>query len=95
MKLWKKNIIMLLIAGAIAVIPLLINKGAEFGGADGKAKDAITQIKPGYKPWADSLFQPPSTEVESLLFALQAALGAGFLGFAFGRLSVKNKENNK
>jgi cobalt/nickel transport protein len=31
------------------------------------------------------LWKPPSDEVESLLFSLQAALGAGFLGYVIGR----------
>ncbi len=31
------------------------------------------------------LWEPPSPEIESLLFAVQAALGAGVLGYYFGR----------
>ena len=37
----------------------------------------ITQAHPNYKPWFRSIWQPPGGEIESLLFALQAALGAG------------------
>ncbi len=34
------------------------------------------------------LWEPPSGEIESLLFALQAAIGAGLVGFYFGRRSA-------
>ena len=33
-----------------------------------------------WKPW-----EPPSGEIESLLFALQAAIGAGFIGYYVGK----------
>jgi cobalt/nickel transport protein len=33
------------------------------------------------------VFEPPSDEIASLLFALQAAIGAGFIGYWLG-LSV-------
>lgn len=92
MKLWKKNLIMLGIIIVIAVTPLIIKQGAEFGGSDGQAEEAITEINPGYEPWAESIYEPASGEIESLLFALQAAVGAGVIGFGFGRLSAKHKE---
>jgi cobalt/nickel transport protein len=38
----------------------------------------------GYQPWFEPLWTPPSKEIESLLFSLQAALGAGLLGYYFG-----------
>ena len=50
--------------------------------------DAITAARPGYKPWFQPLWKPPSDEVESLLFSLQAAIGAGFLGYVIGRRSA-------
>ena len=57
---------------------------AIFTGADDQARNVIGTVAPGYRPWAHSLMVPPSSEVESLLFALQAALGAGFIGYYFG-----------
>jgi cobalt/nickel transport protein len=55
-----------------------------FGGADARAQQAIGTIAPGYQPWFAPLFEPPSGEIASLLFALQAALGAGVIGFWLG-----------
>jgi cobalt/nickel transport protein len=67
----------------LAVAPLVFVKG-EFGGADGQAQKAIEQSHPTYKPWFKPMFEPASSEVASLLFASQAALGAGVLGYVIG-----------
>ena len=53
-----------------------------WGGADGKAADLIEAS--GYEPWIEPFWAPPSGEVESLLFALQAAIGAVVIGYIFG-----------
>ena len=39
----------------------------------------------------NSIWEPPSGEIESLLFALQAAIGAGFIGYFIGYIRGKNK----
>jgi cobalt/nickel transport protein len=44
----------------------------------------VQKLRPGYEPWTTPVWEPPSSEIASLLFALQAALGAGFLGYYFG-----------
>jgi cobalt/nickel transport protein len=38
----------------------------------------------GYEPWASPLWEPPSGEIESLLFSIQAAIGALVIGYFFG-----------
>ena len=81
----KKNTwVLIILVIALAIIPLFLAKGAEFVGADGEAEAAITEIKPDYEPWFSPLWEPPSGEIESLLFALQAALGVGFIAYFFG-----------
>lgn len=89
MALWKKNLILIIIVILISVIPLLTLKNAEFAGADGLAETAVTEIAPNYKPWFSSIYEPASGEIESLLFALQAAIGAGVMGFILGRITAK------
>jgi cobalt/nickel transport protein len=37
-----------------------------------------------YEPWFQPLWEPPSGEIESLLFSLQAAIGAVIIGYFFG-----------
>lgn len=76
--------IILLLVILLAVLPLYLKKDSEFGGADGQAEELITEINPDYEPWFSSIWEPPSGEIESLLFALQAALGAGVIGYYLG-----------
>jgi cobalt/nickel transport protein len=88
-KIVGKNILLLIVVIAIAVIPLIFQSKAEFAGSDDQAKDAIIQIDKSYKPWFNSIWTPPSGEIESLLFALQAGIGSlvigYYIGFARGR----------
>ncbi len=65
--------------------------GEAFGGADNKAQKAIGEIAPGYKPWFLPLLEPASNEIASLLFALQAALGAGFIGYWLGASMTRER----
>lgn len=91
----KKNLILLSIVIVLTVVPLFIQKGSDFSGADGKAKDAITEIDANYKPWFSNLWTPPGGETESLLFALQAAIGAGFIGYFIGYMRGKQTKNGR
>jgi cobalt/nickel transport protein len=69
---------------------------AEYGGADGKAEGVINDITGGtYKPIAEPIWEPPSGEIESLLFGLQAAIGAGILGYFFGYYRAKKSCENE
>jgi cobalt/nickel transport protein len=86
------NIVLILCVILLAIIPLFIAKNAEFGGADDAAETAITEINADYKPWFAPLFEPSSGEIESLLFALQAALGAGVVGYGLGYLKARRQK---
>lgn len=88
----KTILILLLICVLIAVAPLVLIWDSEFGGADGQAEDVIGEINPDYEPWFESVIEPPGGETESLLFCLQAAIGAGFLGYAFGVLRERRRQ---
>ena len=89
-----QNLWMLLAVAALVALPLwTIRRPAPapdgrkvelFRGADDRAKDAIGALAPGYEPWFKPLMEPPSAEIGSLLFALQAALGAGVIGYHLG-----------
>ncbi len=85
------NIILILLVIGLAVLPLFIVKNAEFGGADGQAEEAITEIDKDFQPWFTPLFEPASGEIESLLFALQAAIGAGVIGYGLGYFKGRSK----
>ncbi|MUG98969.1 energy-coupling factor ABC transporter substrate-binding protein [Scytonema sp. UIC 10036] len=98
MKKWN-NWLLLLAVVVLTVTPLIVKNGAEFGGADGQAEEAIKEIQPQYKPWFNPLIELPGGEVESLLFAVQAAAGAGAIGYVIGLYKgrselSKNKNEN-
>ncbi|MCW2536316.1 MAG: cbiN [Modestobacter sp.] len=71
---------------ALFALPLLLDGGSDYAGTDSQATQLIEESDPGYQPWFESVFSPSSKEVESGLFALQAALGGGVLGYVLGRL---------
>jgi cobalt/nickel transport protein len=96
-----QNLILLIAVVLLAVFPLwLVGKPAPdangevaeiFAGADDQARDLVGQIDPDYKPWFAPLIEPASGEIASLLFALQAALGAGFIGYYLGVSVTREK----
>lgn len=87
----KINIILILLCLAIVVAPLLLIRDSEFAGADGQAEEVIGELHEGYEPWVDPILEPPGGETESLLFALQAALGAGVIFYGVGYFKGKAK----
>ena len=95
----KKSTLIILLAVVVIlfVAPLVMYNGhgedeGYFGGSDGQAGEVIEQS--GYKPWISSVWEPPSGEIESLLFALQAAIGALIIGYAFGYWRGQSKKED-
>jgi cobalt/nickel transport protein len=96
----RTNILLLLGVLVLVLIPLFTIKahGDEeiFTGADGQAEGVIAASHADYQPWFQPFWEPPSGEIESLLFGLQAALGSGLicycLGVYRGRKQVQTQE---
>lgn len=88
-----KNFILIILVIFLTFAPLFLLKNAEFAGADERAESAIAEIDKDYRPWFSSIWEPPSGEVESLLFSLQSALGAGIVCYYIGY--IKGKHQNK
>ena len=91
----QKNFLLFLIVILLAVVPFFLHRSAEFAGADDRAAEAVTQIRPDYHPWFKPVWEPPSGEVETFLFAAQAAIGSGivcyYLGYSKGRKQREQK----
>ncbi len=94
MKLWQKNLILLTIAIAIGVIPLLMIENSDFAGADSQATEIVSEIQPDFEPWANPIIELPGSEVEGLLFALQAAIGTGVVCFILGRMTANKGDSH-
>ncbi len=79
----------------LAVLPLATGAGEgmeePFSGADGQAESLVGELNPDYEPWMAPLVELPSGEVESGLFALQAAIGAGVVGYALGVARTRSR----
>lgn len=92
MKKKNNNVLLSIICIILVVGSLYIGtmKHGKFEGADDQIEGVITQMDANYKPWFKHIWEPPSGEIESLLFAVQAAIGAGFIGYYIGR-----KKNGK
>jgi cobalt/nickel transport protein len=96
-----QNILLLLAVASMVALPLRMVKRAppgsegkqteQFVGSDDKARDLIASVAPTYKPWVKPMMEPAGTAVETLLFALQAALGAGFIGYYLGVSTTRTR----
>ncbi len=89
---------MLAMVAVLIIFPLAIynsNSSSDeiFSGSDSQGTDLI--LSEGYKPWFNSIWEPPSAEIESLLFSLQAAIGALIIGYFLGYYRGKQKSEMK
>lgn len=91
----KTVLILAVLVVVIAVIPLFLRQGAEFGGSDDAASGVIEELDSNYTVWADPVMEPASGEIESLLFCLQAALGAGVIGYGIGVFVERKRHQEK
>lgn len=91
------NILLAIVAILVVIISLLWAGAVEFSGTDNRAVEVIEEMD--YKPWFSYLIAPSSAVVESFLFSLQAALGAGVLfyiiGYFTGRRKALEKQKNR
>ncbi|MBB0992674.1 energy-coupling factor ABC transporter substrate-binding protein [Dietzia sp. SLG510A3-30A2] len=84
-------------AFAIAVFSLVYGAGTggQFEGADGQAEGTISEVAPDYEPWFDPLWPELPGEVESGVFALQAAIGGGIVGYGLGVLRTRSRQQRE
>ena len=86
MKLWVRNVLLLVLALGLVVIPLFFIQGAEWGATDGRNTEAIQELQPDYQPWFESLFRSSELGLERYMFGLQALLGSFILSACLGWL---------
>lgn len=93
-----KVILLLALVLLIAIIPLFLLKGAEFGGSDDAGSQVVSEITgEAYVPWFTPVMETwidgeiPG-EVESLLFCVQTGIGVGIIAFLLGRFVERTKQ---
>lgn len=76
------NTILVILLLVVVVVSLVIGtRNGALEGADDLATEEITN----YEPWFEPFWEPPSGEIESGIFALQAAIGGVVLGYFIGK----------
>ncbi|MCQ2078485.1 MAG: energy-coupling factor ABC transporter substrate-binding protein [archaeon] len=78
---------------AVLCIGTLATVNGDFGGSDDAGGEVVEEY--GYTPWTEDLFATIGFEMpgetESLLFALQAAIGAVIIGYFIGVTTATNR----
>ncbi|MBO7351590.1 MAG: energy-coupling factor ABC transporter substrate-binding protein [Candidatus Methanomethylophilaceae archaeon] len=78
-------VVAVIVVGILAFIP------GDFGGSDDSGGEAAEDH--GYEPWLtdwiDAIYGELPGEIESMLFAVQAAIGAVIIGFFIGQNRAK------
>ena len=96
-KTTKKVVLLLLLVVVIAVLPLILNRNAEFGGSDDAGSVMVEEINgSSYEPWFTPVLESMlggelPGEIESLIFCLQTGIGVGVFAFFMGRFVERRK----
>jgi len=80
----KKTMLLLVCVIGLTLLPFLIPHAGDYSGSDNQAQQAISQLDPNYKPWFAPIFEPASSEIESLLFTLQGSIGSAIVFYILG-----------
>ena len=81
---------------AVAVLlvsSVLLNPSSDFGGTDDSGGEVISDIDPEYEPWFESVWEP-SGELATLLFTIQAAIGALIIGYFIGTNKINKQKKD-
>ncbi len=96
-KTTKKVLLLLFLVIVIAVLPLILNRNAEFGGSDDAGSVMVEEINgSSYEPWFTPVLESMlggelPGEIESLIFCLQTGIGVGVFAFFMGRFVERRK----
>ncbi|MDR0805892.1 MAG: energy-coupling factor ABC transporter substrate-binding protein [Enterobacteriaceae bacterium] len=88
-----KTLILIVLIVGLFVAPFFVDHGGKFEGSDGQAEEQIMQNAQDYEPWFESLYEPASGEIESLLFTLQGCLGTAVIFYILGYYRRVRKEH--
>ncbi len=75
----RKPLVLLIITAVLCMLPLIFIEG-KYAGTDEIIEETPTAVQ-----WFSPIFEPASGEIASLLFSVQAAIGALIIGYYIGR----------
>lgn len=75
-------LLVITLAGGVALLPGLLLPGVDFEGADDRASEAAEALAPGFGPWVNLPPTGPATEeAEAFRFLIQGVAGAAVFLF--------------
>ncbi|AKB52760.1 Additional substrate-specific component CbiN of cobalt ECF transporter [Methanosarcina barkeri str. Wiesmoor] len=85
-------VLVILVLFIVQFLYVSIFTHAEYGGSDEQGGKKVKEITGGkYEPWIKPIWEPPSGEIETLLFVVQASIGAIIIGYFIGYYRGKEK----
>lgn len=87
----KNGILVILLMITVGISLYIGSRAGALEGADAIAEEVIMEIAPGYEPWFENIWEPPSGEIESALFAIQSAAGGIFIGYFLGSKKIAKR----
>ena len=93
----KKTVwICIIVCILLAIIPVVMLQGAEFGGSDDAGSEMVSEIDPNYQPWYTPVLEQliggeMPGELESLLFCVQTGIGCSIIFYFLGRFVERKK----
>ena len=97
----KTALLLLLLAVLLTVLPLAVQKDADFGGSDDAGSVMVEEVRgEAYEPWFTPVLENAlggelPGEIESLLFCVQTGIGVGIVAFVLGRYVERKKWTDK
>lgn len=91
---------LLLLTAVLITVPVIVRRGAEFGGSDDAGSEVAAEIAGSYEPWFTPVLETMiggelPGELESLLFCIQTGIGVGVIAFFMGRFVERRKWMNE
>jgi cobalt/nickel transport protein len=86
-------LIVLLVVFASPFVMKRFGRMDGFVGTDNQAQAMIGRIRPDYRPWVTSIFDPG--EKEEWLFALQVVIGVGVFSYCLFKLHARRKNSDR
>jgi cobalt/nickel transport protein len=87
----KNGMLVIMLMATVGISLYFGSRAGALEGADAIAEEVIMEIAPEYEPWFDTIWEPPSGEIESALFAVQAAAGGIFIGYFIGSKKIAKR----